>query len=201
LYRIVYFLATLNFSPQERGRTIRKLEDILTVWKRGRRLRSVFKNSTQHFIGGTKMKKVLASLVIVSFLASFAFAGGTADEAKVLVEKAVSYIKSDGKDKAFSEFTNSKGKFINKDLYIFVVDFNGSTLAHGGNTNLVGKDMSELKDADGEFFIKKMISVAKSKGSGWVDYKWVNPVTKKIEPKSTYIQKNDTYFVGCGIYK
>jgi cytochrome c len=43
--------------------------------------------------------------------------------------------------------------------------------------------------------------VAKTKGTGWVDYKWVNPVSKKIEPKSTYIQKGDEYFLGCGIYK
>jgi len=61
--------------------------------------------------------------------------------------------------------------------------------------------MLELKDADGEFFIKKFIEVAKTKGNGWVDYKWVNPVSKKIEPKSTYIQKVDEYFLGCGIYK
>jgi cytochrome c len=147
------------------------------------------------------MKKILIAVFVSVFFATAAFAAGTANEAKALVEKAVSAIKADGKDKAFAEFSNNRGKFIDKDLYIFVVDFKGLTLAHGGNTKLVGKDMNDLKDADGEFFIKKMISVAQTKGTGWVDYKWVNPVTNKIEPKSTYVQKHESYFVGCGIYK
>jgi cytochrome c len=126
---------------------------------------------------------------------------GTADEAKTLVDKGIAYVQSNGKEKAFSEFSNPKGQFVDRDLYIFVVDFNGITLAHGGNSKLVGKDMNELKDADGKFFIKECIEVVKTKGNGWVDYKWQNPVTKKIEPKSTYVQKNEDYFLGCGIYK
>jgi cytochrome c len=147
------------------------------------------------------MKKLLIAILVNFLLVSFAFAGGTAKEAKTLVEKGVAYIKANGKDKAFAEFTDTKGKFIDRDLYIFVVDFKGLTLAHGGNPKLVGKDMSELKDSDGKFFIKEFIELAKTKGSGWVDYKWQNPVTKNIEPKTTYIQRCEDYFLGCGIYK
>ena len=147
------------------------------------------------------MKKLWAVVLIGIFWGSLAFAGGTADEAKGLVEKGVAYVKAEGKEKAFAEFTNQKGRFVDRDLYIFVVDFNGITLAHGGSPKLVGKDMRELKDADGEYFIKKFIELDKTKGNGWVDYKWGNPVTKKIEPKSTYIQRVDDYFLGCGIYK
>ena len=110
-------------------------------------------------------------------------------------------MKANGKEKAFAEFTNQKGKFIDRDLYIFAVDFKGLTLAHGGNQKLVGRDMYGLKDADDKFFIQKFIEVAKTKGNGWVDYKWSNPLTKKIENKSTYIQRVEDYFLGCGIYK
>jgi cytochrome c len=148
-----------------------------------------------------KMKKWLAVILISLFWASAVWAGGSADEAKALVEKGAASIKANGKEKAFTEFTEPKGKFVDRDLYIFVVDFNGLTLAHGQNAKLVGKDMSGLKDSDGELFIKKMIDLAKAKGSGWVDYKWTNSVSKKIEPKSTYVQKVDDYFLGCGIYK
>jgi len=147
------------------------------------------------------MKKILVAVMINLLLAGVAFPGGTADEAKALVSKGAAYIKENGKEKAFLEFTNSKGKFVDRDLYLFAVDFRGMTLAHGGSEKLVGKDMSGLKDADGKFFIKELIELAKSKGGGWVDYKWVNPVTKKIEAKSTYVQKVDDYFLGCGIYK
>jgi len=147
------------------------------------------------------MKKMFLAILINVLFVSFAFAGGTADEAKALVEKGTAHIKTVGKEKAFTEFTDTKGKFVDRDLYIFVLDMNGLTLAHGGSPKLVGKDMIGLKDADGEYFIKKMVDLAKAKGSGWVDYKWGNPVSKKIEPKSTYIQKLDNYFLGCGIYK
>ncbi len=147
------------------------------------------------------MKKFWISFVVGLFWVTSAFAGGSADEAKGLMAKAVEYVKANGKEKAFSEFTDTKGKFVDRDLYIFAVDFNGVTLAHGGNGKLVGKDMLGLKDADGKFFIKEFIELAKAKGNGWVDYKWVNPVTKAIEKKSTYVYKIDDYFLGCGIYK
>jgi len=147
------------------------------------------------------MKRFFVVILAVFFLTGTAFAGGTADEAKGLVEKAAAYIKANGKDKAFAEFTDQKGKFVDRDLYIFAVNFKGLTLAHGGNAKLVGKDMFGLKDADDKLFIQSFIEVAKTKGSGWVDYKWANPVTKKIEKKSTYVMKVDDYFLGCGIYK
>ncbi|HSR11198.1 MAG TPA: cache domain-containing protein [Thermodesulfobacteriota bacterium] len=147
------------------------------------------------------MRKIVFGLLTGIFWAGLAFAGGSADEAKSLMGKAVEYVKANGKEKAFSEFSDPKGKFVDRDLYIFAVDFNGITMAHGGNAKLVGKDMLGLKDADGKFFIKEFIDMAKTKGSGWVDYKWVNPVSKGIEKKSTFVQKVDDYFLGCGIYK
>jgi cytochrome c len=147
------------------------------------------------------LKRISIVFAVILLSAGLSLAGGTADEAKSLVKKGVDYIGSDGKAKAFAEFSNQKGKFIDRDLYIFAVDFEGITLAHGGNASLVGKSLKGLKDADGVYFIQKFIELAKAKGSGWVDYKWVNPVSKKIEAKSTYIQKVDNYFLGCGIYK
>ncbi len=74
----------------------------------------------------------------------------------------------------------------------------GSALA-GGTAKLVGKDMSGLKDSDGELFIQKMIDFAKTEGNGWVDYKGTHPVSKKIEAKTTYVLKHEDYFIGCGI--
>jgi len=141
--------------------------------------------------------------MLINFLfVRFTFTGGTAKEAEALVRKAAAYIEANGNEKAFAEFNDPKGKFTDRDLYIFVVDFNGLTIAHGGNSKLVGREMNELKDADGKFFIKEFIELAKTKGSGWVGYKWENPATKKIEQKATYIQRQrqEDCFLGCGIY-
>jgi len=126
---------------------------------------------------------------------------GSADEAMELVKKAAQYIKTNKKEKAFLEFNNQKGMFRKKDLYIFVIDSNGLTLAHGGNLDLVGKNMIDLKDANGKFFIKDIIKTAKERGSGWVDYKWMNPTTGQVLPKSTYCMEVEDILLGCGIYK
>ncbi|MES2103097.1 MAG: cache domain-containing protein [Pseudomonadota bacterium] len=129
---------------------------------------------------------------------------GSADEAVALVKKAAAYLKENGKEKAFAEFNNPKGQFVVKDLYVFAYGANGDgiTLAHGANAKLIGKNLLELKDNDGKFIVKGFIAAANSKeGKGWVDYKWPNPVTKQIEPKSTYIEKVGDVLIGCGIYK
>lgn len=150
------------------------------------------------------MKKLLVIMVvgfIVTGLMGLAFAAGNADEAKALVEKGIAFYKANGKDNAMAEINNPKGQFVKGELYIFVVDLNGMAWAHGGNQKLVGKDMIGLKDADGKPFIKDMVELAKSKGSGWADYKWTNPITKKIEDKTTFVKKVDDLIFGCGIYK
>jgi signal transduction histidine kinase len=151
------------------------------------------------------MRKVSVFVAIVFAVAlgltTYGHATGTAQEAKAMVEKAVAFTKANGRDKAFAEFTNQKGQFTKNDLYIFVIDTKGMVYAHGGSPKLVGKDMSGLKDADGKMFIKELIDVSNAKGSGWSDYKWTNPVTKKIDAKSTYFQRVDDLIFGCGVYK
>ena len=151
------------------------------------------------------MKKTILILtgicLIAGLLAAAVNAAGSADDAKALVEKAVAYYKANGKDKAIAAFNDPKGEFVQGDLYIFMMDENCNTLAHGANAKLVGKNVAELKDADGKLFMKEMAEMAK-KGGGWVDYKWSNPATKKVQAKSSYILPLESgLFVGCGIYK
>ncbi|MGH8806335.1 MAG: cache domain-containing protein [Noviherbaspirillum sp.] len=126
---------------------------------------------------------------------------GSADDAVALVRKASAYLKAHGKEKAYAAFSDAAGQFKDRDLYIFVIDFNGKLHAHGANPKLIDKNLVDLKDADNKPFIKELIDVAKSKGKGWVDYKWPHPVTKAIESKSSYVEKVDDVFIGCGIYK
>ena len=143
---------------------------------------------------------ILAALAV--FGTGAVFAGGTAAEAEAMVPKALELIKSQGKDAAFTAFTSKAEGFVKDDLYIFVVQYDGLTVAHGGNDKLVGKNMKDLKDADGKLFIQAMIEKAQA-GGGWVDYKWTNPETKKVQDKSTYVQPVEGMdaFIGCGIYK
>ena len=67
---------------------------------------------------------------------------------------------------------------------------------------MVGKLWISIKDQDGNYLIKEMVGIAHGPGSGWVDYKWPNPITHKIQDKSAYVEKlGERYFVGVGIYK
>lgn len=127
---------------------------------------------------------------------------GSAEEAQALVKKGITYFKANGAEKAYSAISDPKGQFVDKDLYLFIFDASGKTLAHGANTKLIGKNLTDMKDIDNKYFIKEFLSVADKKGKGWVDYKWPHPITKNIEQKSTYIEKlDDGSIIGCGIYK
>ncbi len=126
---------------------------------------------------------------------------GTAAEAEALVKKAAAFIKANGNDKAYEEFTNGK-QFKDRDLYLFAYDMTGKNLAHGANPKLVGKDLSGLKDPDGKMILPPLVEIAKTKGKGWSEsFKFRNPVTEKMEPKVVYVERVGDIFLGCGIYK
>jgi len=127
---------------------------------------------------------------------------GSADEAKAMVEKAAAFLKEVGPEKAFAAFDDkSNTEFHDRDLYIFVRSMDGNTVAHGANMGMIGHTNLDLKDADGKPYNREMIDLANGKGSGWVDYRWVDPLTHKIEPKSSFILKVGDYVVGAGFYK
>jgi cytochrome c len=126
---------------------------------------------------------------------------GTKEEAVAMVKKAVEFIKASGKEKAFAEFTDTKGKFIDRDLYVVVYDMNAKCLAHGQKKSMVGQELIEFKDVDGKQFYKERVEMMQKNQSAWQEYKFMNPVSKKIEPKLMYLEKFEDVIVGCGVYK
>lgn len=152
-------------------------------------------NSVKHFITGLLLS-------VLTAFSAVAQERGTADEAKALVDKGIAHIKAVGAEKAFADFT-AGGKWADRDLYIFAYDFNGVNLAFGNKPAMVGKNLIDLKDANGNQVIKDLSTVARSKGSGWHDYMWSDPITKKVQPKSSYVVRvpGTETFIGAGIYK
>jgi cytochrome c len=142
-----------------------------------------------------------AAILVAAQRLAAAGAHGTPEEAKAMVDKAVALIQADGVDKAFTVIDDSSGPFVDGDLYVFVTDFDGVTRAHGVTKALIGKNLLKVKDADGRYFVQEMIDLAKTKGEGWVDYKWVNPATHKIEAKTSFVKRVGDMIVGCGVYK
>jgi cytochrome c len=142
-----------------------------------------------------------AAIAAASFNAFGADAGATAAEATAMVKKGVAFIKASGKDKGYAEISNKSGSFKDRDLYLVVYGLDGVVRAHGANDKMVGKNLIDLKDIDGKAFVKERVELANAKGTFWQDYKFTNPVTKKIEPKSAYCEKLDDTVVCGGVYK
>lgn len=150
----------------------------------------------------TPARAALAAILAMSVsTVAMAQQHGTADEAVALVKKAAAQVAAAGTDKACAAFADPAGGFQSKDLYVFVQDMRGVTVCHAKNPGFAGKDLSGLKDSDGKPFMAEMIALAADKGAGWVDYKWVNATTKKIEAKSSYVERAGDVFIGAGIYK
>jgi cytochrome c len=153
------------------------------------------------------MKKIVSCLGLLVVLATVQLVAEAATEnegkASGLLDKGLAFIKAKGMDAALAEFNNTKGKFVDGEFYLFVFDYDGNCLAHGANQKMVGKNQIEMMDADGKPLIREFIKIAKTKTKGWYDYKWSNPLTKKIQDKRSILAAipGKDAVIGCGYYK
>jgi len=153
------------------------------------------------------MKRLFAILAAMA-LSLFAMQGyaqqkperASTAEAEAMVKKAIDFYKKNGKDKALAEYVKNPGPFIDRDLYVTVYNPAGDALAHI-NPKMVGKNMMELRDADGKYHIRERMEASQKGQSGWQDFKFFNPVSKKIDPKRMYWEKHDNLVFACGAYK
>jgi signal transduction histidine kinase len=124
-------------------------------------------------------------------------------EVEALVKEAIAFAKTNGKEAAFKEITKLGGRFhrYGGELYVFVYDLDGKVLAHGQGASKVGVNQIKAKDPDGVAFVEDRVRLAKTKGKGWHDYKYLNPKTGQKEPKTSYIELWDGLIFGAGIYK
>jgi cytochrome c len=128
--------------------------------------------------------------------------GATKEDAIAMVKKGVEFIKATPKDKAYADISDkAAANFHKQDLYLVVYALDGTVRAHGANAKMIGKNLIELKDIDGKAFVKERVEMAKTNATFWQDYKFTNPETKKIEPKSMYCEKLEDTVVCGGIYK
>jgi cytochrome c len=124
----------------------------------------------------------------------------TPAEAKALLEKAVAHYKDVGRAKALADFTGKKAPFADRDLYVFCIGSNRVISAHGATASYVGSSADALKDADGKPLGKAILDAA-AKGGESVRYRWVNPVSGKIEPKVSFVEKVGEDVCGVGAYE
>lgn len=122
------------------------------------------------------------------------------EELESFVRDAVTYAKTEGKDKAIKTFNDPKGNFSRDSRYIYALDTNGTLLAQPDSEDLIGQNLMNITRADGVKSVKIATERAKE-GGGYVAYSIVNPVSKKIESKLGYVLPvSDSWYVGSGLY-
>ena len=150
-----------------------------------------------------KVARLAAVLAVVSMSAAALASSEKAskDEAVAMVKAGVAFIKSSGKDKGYAAITGKQPQFVDRDLYLVVYGLDGTVFAHGANEKMVGKNLIELKDIDGKPFVKERVDLARANPTFWQDYKFTNPVSRKVEPKQAYCERLEETVVCGGIYK
>ena len=124
------------------------------------------------------------------------------DDARRMVGKAAAFYRKNGRERFLKELNNPHGAFCEEDLYAFAYDLNMTLVAHPTKPDLVGQNNLNQKDwSGGKCFRKEMQAVALSKGCGWVDYEYENPLNKRREPKTTYVERVGDLIVCAGAYK
>jgi signal transduction histidine kinase len=153
---------------------------------------------------GQLLKKysiLLLLILVMSVCATGTVRADDKETAVKLVKAAVAYIAANGEDKGLDALNNPKGEFVKGELYVFAYDLSGIMLANSFKQSLIGQSVIDVPDSAGKKFRREIIELAKSKGSGWVDYQSQNPKTKQVEQKTTYFEKAGELVLGCGVFK
>ncbi|MEZ8612338.1 MULTISPECIES: cache domain-containing protein [unclassified Vibrio] len=124
----------------------------------------------------------------------------SAAEAKNLLARAMTAIV-ESEQESLTEFNDAEGSFVEGDLYVFVMDMSsGKLLAHGVSPELVGRSHNEILSPDDKPILTEMLNLAKENGRGVYTYRWLNPLSSKVETKHTYYRVIDNKLVGVGYY-
>ncbi len=122
-------------------------------------------------------------------------------ELKQFVINALKFTKKAGLENAYREFRKAEGKFTIGELYIFVIDMNGFCIAHP-YPNINQTNIYNVKDKYDVYIVREFIEIIKKQGEGWVEYWWPNPITKKNQPKKSFVKRyNKDLFLGAGVFR
>jgi methyl-accepting chemotaxis protein len=127
---------------------------------------------------------------------------GTADEARILVEKAAALVQRVGWGAAQVELHDVGNPYSDRDLYVFAFDREGIYRAFSSNPSKLNTPLAAVPGLDAAKLVADAWSVVDTEGSGWVDYDIVNPTTRAVTPKTSFVLGIDRHLLlGCGVYR
>ena len=124
----------------------------------------------------------------------------TKDQAVAMVKQAIARVAEVGMAKAQPEFMDHAGKFVDRDLYLVIIDKDGIRVVHGQNPKLVGKPYFDAVDVNGKEYGKEVMQIAAGPGKGWMSFAFKDPITGKVLPKENYVEKAGDYIYLAGVY-
>ena len=142
-----------------------------------------------------KIYAAIAWVIITGIvLTSNSFADSAAKEMCVAkVKEAVQLINEKGLNAAIAVINKKDGGFAWKDSYVFVVDFQGTTVANALFPDHVGRNQMGLANKDGRMIIQEFIEIAKTKGEGWSEYMWPKPEEMQKPKEQRISSKKESY--------
>lgn len=124
----------------------------------------------------------------------------TKEEAVALVKQAIARVTEVGMDQAKAEFMDHGGRWVDRDLYLIVIDKDGIRVAHGQNPKLVGKPYFDSVDVNGNEYGKAVQQIVQGSGTGWITFAFKDPITGKVLPKQNYVERAGDYTYLAGVY-
>jgi hypothetical protein len=146
---------------------------------------------------------VSAAVVALSSAAFAQQTGGTANEAKAMLMKAVAAVRAD-KAKALDMFNKGEGGFRDRDLYVFCANASDGAIVAMGNPNLkqaLGMDVRAGQNSTGEAFGAEIYAAIQKPEGQITEVSYVGP---KPDPNDTLVAKTTLVSrasedLGCGV--
>jgi len=153
-----------------------------------------------------KIFYLVVSLLFLAVSATFVVAQ-TSEECTALVEQTAKAIEENALQ-TLARINRAEHPYKNKDnsaLYVFVLNPDQTIVGHPIKTKVIGKNMKGKPDIKGKMFRDEFVAVTRKDGSGWVDYYFLNPKSKKEEHKTSFVKlvkgsDGNEYIVGSGKY-
>ncbi|MFZ6656305.1 methyl-accepting chemotaxis protein [Undibacterium sp. TJN19] len=131
---------------------------------------------------------------------TFKLLQGTADEAHALVKKAITTYQKHGRNALQIITANADKLYADRDMYVFAFDHKGQYIAFAGNAAKLKVNLFQVDGLDGRKLVADAFALPET--GGWINYTIVNPLSKKVEAKTSYIERvADNLVLGCGVYK
>ncbi|HEX5803219.1 MAG TPA: cache domain-containing protein [Azospira sp.] len=147
------------------------------------------------------VRSALSAIALCLSLAAVAGERATPREARVLFDQAVKYLQANGSEKAWTAFNDRKGPFVKKDLYVYVIDRQGTYVANGAAPDsLIGLKVLDSVDAAGNPLFRHMIAVTEKQTEARIRYVWLNRKTNHVEPKFAWLHRSGEHILGVGYY-